>query len=96
MILLENDYPLDFIFGMINDRIHHLKKKKIGLQESSNIDNSMVRTVWFTVHPYHQSRKNLIDSTARAQKFCFIAQINLKKFINFAANSYGEFSYGFA
>jgi len=50
IILLENDYPLDFIFGTINDRIqYHLKKKKIGLQGSSNIDNLTEWTAWFMV-----------------------------------------------
>jgi len=40
-ILLENDYPLDFIFDSINDRIqYYLKRKKICTQES-NIDNSI-------------------------------------------------------
>ena len=47
-LLLENDYPLDFICNTIKKRIHNLIKQKIETRVRSNNEIEPNRTSWFT------------------------------------------------
>jgi len=48
-ILLENDYPLDFIFNTISLRIKGLINDKIAKYKNNNVENCSDKKIWFTV-----------------------------------------------
>jgi len=48
-ILLENDYPLDFIFNTISSRIKGLINDKIAKYKNNNVENCSDKKIWFTV-----------------------------------------------
>jgi len=48
-ILLENDYPLDFIFNTISVRIKSLVNDKIAKYKNNNTENGSNKKIWFTV-----------------------------------------------
>jgi len=48
-ILLENDYPLGFIFNTISSRIKGLINDKIIKQKINTAENGSNRKIWFTV-----------------------------------------------
>jgi len=48
-ILLENDYPLSFIFNMISSRIKVLINDKIIKQKINTAENGSNRKIWFTI-----------------------------------------------
>jgi len=48
-ILLENDYPLDFIFNTISSRIKGLINDKIAKYKNNNVENCFDKKIWSTV-----------------------------------------------
>jgi len=48
-IFLENDYPIKFIFDMINSRLKSLLKRKTRRQANPDTINNEEKTMWFTI-----------------------------------------------
>jgi len=48
-IFLENDYPIKFIFDMINSRLKSLLKRKTRRQANPDTINNEEKTTWFTI-----------------------------------------------
>jgi len=82
-ILLENDYPLKFIFNTIGTRVKSLIFGKT-LQQNDNKDNELInnKKIWFTV-PYIKSIsekfKNIINGSE--SRVSFFSMNKLSRFI---------------
>jgi len=81
-ILLENDYPLEFIFNTIRTRIKSLINGKTTQQnniQDNDSNNNNKKTIWFTV-PYIKSIsekfKNIINGTVTRVSFYSMNKLN--------------------
>ena len=81
MILLENDYPLSFIFETINHRTKNLSERGAAMQDSTNNKNQEIKSSWFTV-PYILSFTNKFKQLNNKDlQVSFFSLNKLNKFI---------------
>ena len=62
--LLNNDYPLDFIFETVNVRLRSLCHKKTLKQNTSDLDETPKKTIWYTI-PYVPNISERLIKTVR-------------------------------
>jgi len=48
-IFLNNDYPIDFIFNTINERLKSLLSNKTLKQNTNDTSDDIVKKLWFTI-----------------------------------------------
>jgi len=80
-ILLENNYPLPFIFETINHRIINLSERRAAMQDSTNNENQEIKSSWFTI-PYIPSFTDKFKRFNNKDLKVFFFSLNkLNKFI---------------
>jgi len=94
-ILLENDYPLEFIFNTIRSRIKSLINDKTMQQKNNNQKNELNnnKKIWFTVpyiKPTSDKFKNIINGMV--SRVSFYSMNKLGKLIKAQKDSLPKFS----